>query len=132
MASKQLIDALLRRREQVVKLEEGKSVTIRRPPETQMGDLLTVDAENKKSTWRVGVDDVKKYTVGWDGFTEADILGPSVGGSDPVPWDKDLFAVYIDDNQKYVGKIAQEILDSVVAHVNKQAELGNDSGSGST
>ena len=43
----------------------------------------------------VGIDDVRKYTEGWRGFTEADLLGAAVGAAEPVPFDTAIYAEWI-------------------------------------
>lgn len=121
---------MLRRREHTVHLDDRRSITLRRPPEAQMGRLLSVVGE--KATWSVGPEDVKAAVVGWAGFTEADLLGATVGSSDAVPFDADLFALYIDDHLEDQTKIAKVLLDVVTEYVDKRGASEKNSDSGST
>lgn len=124
-----LLAQMRRRREQVVPLGGERSVTIVRPPETEFGSMLKhVDVEKKLGTWEVGPEHVRKYTVGWEGFTEADLLGPEIGASDiKVPFDPEVWAAVAADSTEYQQKVADAILKSVVDHLNGKAETAKNS-----
>lgn len=121
MDAKQLIAAVRRRRAQELDLGGGKKIIFTRPPEVEMNSILKF--KDGKATWLVDVDHVKKYVVGWDGFTEADLLGAAVGAADPVAFDADLWAAYVEDDNDLVSKVASAILEAVVNHINSKAAV---------
>ena len=110
-----------RQREGTVELEDGRSVTFVRPPETDFGSLLH-DGPEGKPVWKVGLAEVQKYVTGWSGFNEAFFMGAGVGSDDAVPFDAELWALVVADRSEWVGQVGQKILDSVVAHINRKAE----------
>lgn len=115
MSTNVLLAQLRKRREKKVDLGDGKSVTFHRPPESEMAALLFGDG-TKERTITVGLDQVRKYVVGWSGFTEADLLGAGVGSSDPVDFSADLWAEVCSDDMGWINQIAEAILKSVVDH----------------
>ena len=125
MEQRALLAALKRRREKTVDLGGGKTVTFLRPPESEMGGLLKTEGDSR--TWLVGVEQVRKYVTGWSGFSEATILGESVGSSDPLEFSADLWAELAADNIEWSSKVAAAILEAVVAHVNAQAATAGNS-----
>lgn len=80
-----------------------RRVRFSRPLATEL-HLLTVG---------LTVDTVCRYVDGWDGFTEADILGPAVGGSDPAAFTPALFALWVRDDLDALQTLAEAIVDSV-------------------
>lgn len=132
MSNELLLARMRRRREQVVPLEDGLSVTIVRPPETEFGSMLkNVDIEKKTGTWEVGIDHVLKYTVGWAGFTEATLLGPEIGASDiQVPFAPDVWEAYVRDSIATQQKVADAILKTVVDFIGSKGEAEKNSAPG--
>lgn len=125
-----LLAARRRSRERKVELEEGKAVTIVRPPEGDFASMLT--GEGDKRTWNIDLDHVRRYTVGWDGILESDFLGAGVGGSDPVPFDADLWLDLAADNVVWMRKCTDAIFDSVVEYFDKKAAVAKNSEPDST
>lgn len=121
MDAKLLAASLRRKREKSVVTGEGKKVFFLRPPETEVGPMLKV--LDDRTTFSVSVDQVRKYACGWEGYTEADILGATVGSSDAVEFNAELWAEYIVDNADLVNKVAGAILDSIVDHYKGKAEV---------
>ena len=113
-----LLLALRRQREVTVKLGGAKKVTFLRPAEVEMAKLLHGTGDTR--TWEVGLAEVQSCVVGWDGFTEADVLGQAVGSSDPLAFDAELWALLVADKIDWMRKVADAILKSVVDHINKQ------------
>jgi len=120
-----LLAARKRSREKTVDLGDGKSVQFRRPPEVDMASLLTGSGDTR--TWSVGIEHVRKYVTGWEGFTEADLLGAGVGASDPVPFDPELWDDLCSDNIQWVSKVADAILRAVVDHITQQDAIAKNS-----
>lgn len=118
MATSALVLALRRQRENTTDLGEGKRVTFLRPPETEMTKMLHGDGDTR--TWVVGIAEVRQCVVDWGGFTEADIKGAAVGSSDPLPFDSELWGEMVSDRIEWMRKVADDILKSVVKHINKQ------------
>lgn len=119
MDSRALLAARKRRREKSVDLGEGKKVIFMRPSETEMASLLTGDGD--KRTWVVTTDHVRKFVCGWEGFTEADVLGSSVGASDiTIEFDSELWSEMVGDDIEWVGKVGDAILKSVVDYLTEK------------
>lgn len=129
MSNELLLARMRRRREQVVPLEDGRSVTIVRPPETEFGSMLkNVDVEKKTGTWEVGIDHVIKYTVGWSKFTEATLLGPEIGAVDiEVPFEPEVWEAYVRDSIDTQQKVADAILKCVVDFIGGKGEAAKNS-----
>ena len=108
----QLIKRLREQRMQWVDLDlPGKRVRLIRPTEIEIGLHFIKDGSVS-----VGVAEVERFTVDWEGFTEADLLGAAVGSSDPVPFSQPLWAEVIGDRSAWVRQLATELLDIVVKH----------------
>lgn len=114
--STQLIKQLRERRMQWVDLDglPGKRVRLIRPTEVELSQHFIKDG-----FVNVGVEEVKRFTVDWSGFTEADLLGASVGSSDAVPFSPDLWAEVVSDNVTWVRALAKNLLDLAIAHRSK-------------
>ena len=123
--SRAILAALKRRRELTVKLDGGAEIIFVRPPESDMGSMLRVEGEQRQ--WVVGLDHVRKYVIGWRGVTEAFILGPEIGSSDPAEFSPELWAEFCSDDVALVSKVADAILKSVVDHVNAKADVQGNS-----
>lgn len=125
MSASATLLTLRRQRENTVKLGEGKAVTFLRPPETEMTSMLHGEGETR--TWVVGIAEVRKYVNGWSGFTEADVIGAAVGSSDELPFDSELWGELVSDKIEWMRKVADAILKSVVAHINRQDGVAKNS-----
>lgn len=126
MDSRALLAARKRRREKSVTLDGGKKILFMRPSETDMAGLLTGDGD--KRTWVVTLDHVRKFVTGWEGFTEADVLGASVGSSDTVAeFDAELWSEMVGDNVEWVAKVADAILKSVIDHLSERESVAKNS-----
>ena len=92
-------------------LPDGKRVQMRRPLETEFG----------RFRGGVTVEHVAEYACGWEGFTEADLLGPAIGSSDPLPFEPALWARVVRDRVAYVKPAAQEMVKAIDAHLATRA-----------
>lgn len=107
-----LIKQMREQRMQWVDLDlPGKRVRIIRPTEVELAQNFI-----KAGEISVGVDEVKRHVVDWDGFTEADLLGASVGAANAVPFSPELWAEVVNDRVAWVRSLARALLDAVVAH----------------
>jgi len=126
MDRRALLAALKRRREKSVDLGGGKKVFFMRPAESDMPRLLKGDEDAKR--WEVTLADVRTYVCGWEGFTEADILGATVGASDvKVDFDAELWSEVVSDDLEMINTVAEAILKSVVDFISEKAEVEKNS-----
>lgn len=117
MAGPSLIERLLAQRESWVELEPAagglpaRRVRIRRPPETEFHVLgQGVEAHH-----------LRQFVVGWDGITEADVLGAAVGASDPLPFDANLWVELARDRADWYRTTAHALIDAITAYLNQKA-----------
>jgi hypothetical protein len=115
MMTLRLITQLRAQRQSWVELEPGKQVQIMRPAETDIGGLLRAEGGAGRSL-QVGLPEVSRFVTGWQGITEADLLGPTVGASDLVPFDAALWAEVVADRADWLGTVAAALLAAVVKH----------------
>lgn len=60
--------------------------------------------------------------VDWRGFTEADLLGGTLGSSDAMqPYDAAVFQEWVDDSPEAMNAIALAVVDLVQANTERQA-----------
>jgi hypothetical protein len=97
-----------------------RALLIRRPGEVQMmrwRDGLTVERMPEL---------VAQTVVDWRGFTEEDLLGGGVGGSDPVEFSRAVFDEWIGDRVKEMTDAATAVFELVNAHqIAQQAAAKN-------
>lgn len=99
-----------------VDLPDGKRVQVRRPPEVEFAQY--VDGVSREH--------VSRCVVGWSGFTEADLLGPSAGSSDPAEFSPELWADVVADRVDYVRIVADGLAKTITDHLErKKAIEGN-------
>lgn len=101
-----LIAKLLAQRESWVEVAPGRRVKVRRPDESEMADFRS----------GMNVQLLLRHVVGWEGFTEADILGEGIGAADPVPFDAALFATVARDRMAWFEPISVEIATRIAEH----------------
>lgn len=111
MSPSDLIAKVLARREFWVDLESGKRVRVRRPAEAEMAAFRRITPEM-----------VVSCCVGWEGFTEADVLDPTVGASDPAEFSPELWATVALDRMDWVGTVSDEIVKSIKDHLAKRKD----------
>ena len=120
------VQALLARmatqREAWADLGGGKKLQYRRPPEVELPRLIA----------GVGLEHVIQYACGWEGFTEADLLGAGIGGSDAVPFHRDLWAAYVADNAHDMQAVSQAMAQTVTDYLQRKADVAKNSQASST
>lgn len=102
-----LIAKLRAARESTVELEAGKAVRIRRPLEVEFADF-----------GRGGLPPVElvcRHVVGWDGITEADLIG-AAGSNDAAPFSPALWSEVARDRSAWVLVVYQALIDAINAH----------------
>lgn len=118
--AERLIAAMRAQRLSWVELEAAKDgraekrVQITRPPESAMPDFL-VKTEDGGYTLKAELRHVEAYTVGWEGITEADLVGPA-GSSDPAAFAPALWSVVVADKLAWLQAVATAILEAIVKH----------------
>lgn len=120
MTKDQLIAAALAQRAEWLDLDGGKRVCVRRPSEFESIALLR-KADDGTPYIAAGAPEVKKHVVGWEGFKECDLIG-AAGASDPLEFDPELWAVWVDDQRNAMRQVAQKIVDLISAHETAVAE----------
>lgn len=110
MDAQALIAKALARREQWVDLEPGKRIRIRRPAETELPGLRE----------GVTVERVIACTVGWEGFSEVDLLGATVGSEDALEFDIGLWDVLVRDRADWLATVANAIVKAVTEHLKQK------------
>jgi hypothetical protein len=119
-----LIAALRSARESWVDLGDGKAVRIRRPAEAEFASLVRTEAGQRQL--RIELAEVRRYVTGWRGFSEADLLGPTVGNRDDLAFDADLWAEVVADRTDWLATVAQALLKAITDHAERaQAAAGN-------
>lgn len=114
MSADTLIQKMRRQRELQIEVAEGKKITMLRPPETEFGTLAR----------GLTLDHVRRYAVGWSGFTEGDLL--VAGGSEPVEFHVEIACELLADRSAWLVKLHNGVIDAVNAHFEaKKAALGN-------
>jgi hypothetical protein len=117
-----LITQLRAQRQSWVELEPGKQVQIIRPPEVDISAFLGGGAGGGRAI-SVGLAQVCQYVTGWQGVTEADLLGAAVGSSDAVPFDSALWAEVVADRGDWLNTVAQALLAAIVQHFEAKAAV---------
>lgn len=120
MSPEQLLAAALAGRAEWFDLAEGKRVRIRRPSEHETRQLFVRDADGKVVSIQADLPEVKKHVVDWEGFTEADFT--PAGSSDAVPFNADLWAIWVEDRREALYAVANKIIGMVLAHEERKVE----------
>lgn len=108
---------LLKARDSVLEVGRFK-FTIRRPSEAE---LLRRRHRANGSDLLTNLASVHEDVVNWDGVLESDILDG--GASEPVPFNRTLYALWIEDRADLWKAIATHIEKAVVEHQKKIESL---------
>ena len=117
-----LIAKLRAQRQSWVDIAPGLRVQIIRPPETEITAFLK--APDPTGGWIVAADvtHVTRYVTGWDGFTEATLLGAAVGASDPLAFDAALWAELVADHAQWCHAVGDALIAAIVKHSEQKAQ----------
>ena len=120
------VQALLARmatqREAWADLGGGRRLQYRRPPEVELPRMIA----------GVGLEHVVQYACGWDGFTEADLLGAGIGSSDALPFHRDLWAAYVADHAEELQTASTAMAQTVTVYLQRKADVAKNSPASST
>ena len=118
-----LITRLLAARQTWVELEPGKLVQIIRPPEAALYEFNLQGSENNIDRM---LRCVTKYVTGWEGITEADLLGAALAPADAVPFDAAIWAAVVADRVHWIRVVMDALIDAINTHDHaKQAAAKN-------
>jgi len=121
--SARIIAALRAARQTWVDLEPGKRVQIIRPPEAALHEFNVQAGENNVERM---LRCVVKYVTGWEGITEADLLGAALAPADAVAFDAALWATVVADRVDWIRLVMSALIDAIDAHdLAKQAAEKN-------
>jgi len=123
LAPSLLLQQLLEQRRSWVELEPGKRVRITRPPEADVVRRFLRPSATEGGKFAVAItdEDASQYVVGWEGFTEADVLGQGVGGSSQAAFSLDLWRAVSADRYDWLRTVTKGVLDAVIAFQEKRA-----------
>lgn len=122
MSAQTLLQRLLKSREFRVEIAPGKSITMRRPAESDIRALLA-QVDGDRWTVRVTMPDVVAATVGWSGITEDDVLGGGgLGSEDPAEFSPELWAAYVADHSDVFARVSQGLVQAITAHLEARAD----------
>lgn len=117
-----LLARMAAQREAWVDLGGGLRLQYRRPPEVELPRLIA----------GVGLEQVVHYACGWEGFTEADLLGAGIGGGDAVPFHRDLWAAYVADHADALQATSAAMAQTVTDYLQRKADVAKNSQAYST
>ena len=107
--SDKLIKQMREQRMAWLELQPGKSARLIRPTQIEVMRLMF-----KNGTIEITLEQAQQFVVDWQGFTQADLLGASVGSSDALDFDKDLWREVSNENAKWLGDVANRLLEMVL------------------
>lgn len=90
-------------------------VKLRRPTEWEV-------ARDFASGTRDPMANVRDYTVDWEGFSEATLLGDAIGSSDPLPFDREVWYEASSDRAEW----SQPVVAKLVEVINERAKRQQD------
>lgn len=114
-----LIARMRAQRQSWVNVAPGKRIQIIRPHESALGEFLAPGSGNGL---QADLAHVVKYTTDWEGITEADLLGATVGAADAIPFNAELWAETCADRTDWIRAVAAQLLDAIVAHQQAKAD----------
>ena len=98
----------------IARMQEQRSTWVPLPGGQRVRLLRPVESELHRFIAGVNVEDVCRHADGWDGFTEATLLGPAIGASDPLPFNAELWAAYVRDRVD-VAKVCVTALAKLIS-----------------
>lgn len=127
-AATDLLAKLRRNREIKCDLGDGLSVTFLRPTEREVAKMtVPIAGDETRYTIKVEDDAVRDAVISWQGFSEAAILGPEIGSSDAIDFDRDLWGELASDSRMWYFAVATKMLQAIIGHNEKQAAAAKNS-----
>ena len=110
MDASKLIAKALEQRESWVELDGVRKVKVRRPPAAEMFAFGRATSPEL----------FLRSVVGWEGFTEADVLGSAVGSDSAVAFDVELWHVLALDQIEWIGKVSEALVTAIKSYLDTQ------------
>lgn len=107
-----LVEKLRAQREHRVEVLPGKFIRYRRPLEAEMAAFKG----------GITLELVCGQVVGWD-LTEADLLPPGVGSSDPAPFSADAAREVLGDRSDWFGLIVDSLVQVLTDYWARKADV---------
>lgn len=104
-----LVAQLRARRESWVDVAPGKRVRIRRPREAEMQRFV------RDGRIVCDIEHVRDFVVGWEGITEADLLG-SAGAGSPAIFSAEVWDEVVTDRLSWIKPVAKALLQAIADH----------------
>lgn len=107
----------------VAKMRSARRLTVEVAPGRRV-HLLRPREEQILAIWKAGVvtpDDVCAAAEGWEGFTEADLLGPALGSDAVVAFLPETFSEWARDRMDAMTQMAAAIGEAISAHFARRA-----------
>lgn len=107
-----LVQQLRSQRESWAEVAPGKRIKVRRPQEAQM------------FRFRGGISAALavEFVVGWEGITEADLLGEAIASQTPAVFTPELASETLLDRMDWVEKVSAELKRAIEVHLAAKAE----------
>jgi hypothetical protein len=121
MNSQAIIELIRAQRTSRVEVAPGKVVLVIRPTEVDVQHDFIKIGDGGELSLQADFVEVGKYVTGWEGFTEADLVG-SAGASSPAAFSTELWGLVSADNVEWVRKVAKHLLDAIAAHQTAKGE----------
>ena len=70
-------------------------------------------------------DDAWRIVMAVAGFTEADVLDPTIGSSDPAEFSVELWTVVALDRVNWIERVSAAVVKAITDHIEGRKEAGN-------
>lgn len=107
-----LINRLLAQRQSCVEIRPGVGLIVTRPLPSELIDFRDATAYTAAARW----------VVGWEGMTEADILGAAIGSPVPIEYSKRLADLVLPDHPDWCTRVQDRLISMVIEHRQQQEQ----------
>jgi hypothetical protein len=114
MDARQLLEQMRAQRKRWVQLGGVRKVQYRVPTQLEViKHFIKPKDDGEGVQLAADYEQVKQFVCGWDGFTEADLLGAANAPADAVAFDSQLWDLYVSDHLEDVRTVAAALLQSI-------------------
>ena len=103
-------------------MQEQRAFWTQLPGGQRVRMLRPVESDLYRHAHGVTVDAVCTAACGWEGFSEATLLGAAIGASDPLPFDAALWSAYVRDNVAAAKVCVNALAEAISQHLLSQDE----------
>lgn len=114
MKADDLIERLLRQRENRLEVAPGKYLRVRRPDAVDAANLSRLRDADRLAEWYAA------RVVGWEGITEADLLGAKQASDTPADFSERLVLVVLRDRPEWLEALSKHVRDELETHAKAQ------------